>query len=83
MMDIPQIKKRLGSAIDSYVEYAHEIQYLGDNKYAVKGEYEVNLNTQRCTCQDNSIRGESTPCKHIIMVWLYAYFTAHEPDFPE
>jgi len=77
MLHIPTAKKRLIKAIDSYLQYADKIKEIGSNRYTVNNgadTYVVDMNLFNCTCIDNQRRGSETPCKHIIMVFLYRYF---------
>lgn len=86
MLDIAETKKRLIKAIDSYLDYAGSIQYLGDFRYAISKQghtYVVDLKTQTCNCQDNMIRRQIAPCKHLAIVWIYAYFVERERELEE
>lgn len=72
------VKSRINKAVDSYLRYAKSIRELGNNRYAIrdKNKYIVDMNLQECTCKDFVFCGNESPCKHIVMVFLYQYFKA-------
>ena len=80
MIDIPEVKKRLNRSIDSYLDYASNIRQIDSSRYNISKNgktYCVDMENLSCTCQDFNNRNNLTPCKHLIMIWLYHYFTIH------
>ncbi|MDD5061008.1 MAG: hypothetical protein PHC43_01645 [Candidatus Marinimicrobia bacterium] len=79
MLDPVVLKKRLATASEEYLKYAPTIARMPGvgEKYSIGesgNEYIVDLDRQTCTCSDNDHRGDISPCKHLIVIWIYKYF---------
>jgi len=80
MIDLDMTLKRMTSAVEQFESYTPTVYRKGSD-FIVANKYTVNLNLGTCTCKDHEMRKQSTPCKHIIIVWLYTYAEIHqEPD---
>lgn len=80
-MKIPETKKRMIKAIDAYLDYAESIIEKGGSRYTISKagkSYNVDMNTMDCSCMDFQHRGTDTPCKHIVIMFLYRYFKHHD-----
>lgn len=87
-MDLTVVAKRLASTIREYDDYKKI--FLGGQSYQIikyqdgeepGGVYEVNLTDSSCNCKDHQYNNLNSPCKHIIIAWLFAYSVIH--DKPE
>ena len=81
MINLEFVRKRMNTAVDMFESYSDAIVRDG-NEYIVAGKYTVNLHLASCTCKDYEIRKDSTPCKHLIMVWIYTYAETHQESDP-
>lgn len=74
MLNPSAIKSRFNKGVDSYTNYAPSIRVKNDKVYIHKQEtYIVDLNTMTCTCRDYEFHGSESPCKHIIIGFIYTY----------
>lgn len=83
MFSPSKTKKRLIKANDSYIDYAKYIKKVGHNKFTINrggNNYTIDLNTMKCSCQDNERHGYEAPCKHIVMAFIYKYFVEREDE---
>ena len=72
MLDLAKVGVRVNKAVDEFPSYIASVVQHG-REFTVANKYNVNLDLATCTCRDNVHRGDETPCKHILIVWLYIY----------
>ena len=84
-MDLSVVAKRFTSAIAEYDDYRKV--FLGRDRYQIikygdeAGVYEAVLDDCSCNCKDHQFNNLKTPCKHIIIAWLFKYSVLN--DKPE
>ena len=81
MIDLKKVSVRVNKAVDEFPSYIASVVRNG-REFTVANKYTVNIDLATCTCRDNVIRGEETPCKHIIIVWLYIYGEKRQESDP-
>lgn len=81
MIDLEKVKVRAVKAVDEFPSYVQQVVQDGRN-FVVATKYNVNLDLATCSCRDNEYRGDETPCKHIIIVWLYIYAEKRQQPHP-
>lgn len=81
MIDLKKVAVRANNAVEIMPSYINAIERRG-REFVVANKYTVNLDLATCTCRDNELRGNETPCKHIIIVWLYVYAEKRQESHP-
>ena len=79
MIDTEKAQKRVLSATEQFESYKDNIVVRG-REVTIASKYVVNLDLVECSCKDFEFNGEDTPCKHIIMAWLYLYDNIRSDD---
>ena len=77
-MNIELLQSRFTNAInrrsDYHIVVTDDTNIVRVGKKTGDGDsYVVNLSTMDCPCKDHEMRGEHTPCFHLIMAFLYLH----------